>query len=362
MTPATPRSHGSRATGITIVPNRTTSPAPTPGLVFPPGLTADQQLDLLLAQQAKAKRAAAQARARASSPFSAVRGAEVDPNPFTPPGQNPFTPPGDAEMVAELRGIFQASLGRLPHGEGGAHSRAGSEGSRKRQLAGAPTSPRGIPLEPVDDVERDGYERRIEELERKLALAATQAALMAQKHGELQEVLRVSEHQGSVLRLQENALRSSYRDEKELWAFRVDELEKQLALSRDQAAHLAGRSKELTTDVESQLVLCQQQLTSANAASEALSQQVKALTIERDRTAKEITAASVRYSQMEADLKSFKDAASEMRIEGHQLAHDVQREREAVVKRPVPKRTRKFVVSPTSRKYLNNGTKPQCPN
>ena len=31
------------------VPNRTLSPAPAPGLIFPPGLTADQQLDLLLA-------------------------------------------------------------------------------------------------------------------------------------------------------------------------------------------------------------------------------------------------------------------------------------------------------------------------
>ena len=135
------------------------------GIDFPPGLTADQQLDLLLAQQAREKAAEAQARARPSSPFNAVSGAGRG---LSPSGAvrgaggggdgNPFTPPGvlDVDMAAEIRGMFEDSLSRLPRTiVVDASSRSASDTSRKRQLIGGPNSPRGILTQPFEDQERE---------------------------------------------------------------------------------------------------------------------------------------------------------------------------------------------------------------
>ena len=99
-----------------------------------------------------------------------------------------------------------------------------------------------------------------------------------------------------------------------------------------QASHLAGRRQIQTEQLrraEGQLEQCQQRLTST---AEEMSARIASLRQEREATAKEASAASARYGQMEAENASLRPTASDMRKEGTQIVHDVQREREAVAK------------------------------
>ena len=63
-----------------------------------------------------------------------------------------------------------------------------------------------------------------------------------------------------------------------------------------------------------------------------MSARITSLLQEREATAKEVSAASARYGQMEAENASLRPTASDMTKEGRQIVHDVQREREAVAK------------------------------
>ena len=79
-------------------------------------------------------------------------------------------------------------------------------------------------------------------------------------------MLTRSEHQCEVLRVQQDALRASLPPESEKAGYerRIDELESKLALSMQQAAHMAGKHQTQTEQlrqVEGQYAQCQQRLT-----------------------------------------------------------------------------------------------------
>ena len=110
-------------------------------------------------------------------------------------------------------------------------------------------------------------------------------------------MLTRSERQCEVLRVQQDALRASLPPESEKAGYerRIDELESKLALSTQQAAHMAGKYQAQTEQlrqVESQYGQCQQRLTST---TEEMSARISSLLQEREATAKEVSAASARW-------------------------------------------------------------------
>ena len=95
----------------------------------------------------------------------------------------------------------------------------------------------------MDDIERAGFERRVNELDASLKLSQAQAAHVAQLCRAQTESLKQSEHQCEVQRTQNDAFRASIQKvpEPEGWERRIDELEQKLKLAGAQATHMAGR-------------------------------------------------------------------------------------------------------------------------
>ena len=91
----------------------------------------------------------------------------------------------------------------------------------------------------MDDIERAGFERRVDELDASLKLSQAQAAHFAQLYRAQTEALEQSYHKCEAQRIQHDALRASAHKipEPEGWERRIDELEQKLKLAGEQTTH-----------------------------------------------------------------------------------------------------------------------------